>query len=161
MSVLSPYSASDKAPKALQIFETPNNQVGILSHFYEDIRPVSQFQLMPIEFDCQLQEYYTDLSRSQLFLKVRILKADGTSLPDDHSVSPVNLFFHSLFKQVDVYLNRTLVSSSGDLYAYKSYIKTLFNSSSDDKTSSLQGQMFYKDTAGYMDETAPNSGKLT
>ena len=161
MSVLSPYSANDKAPKALSLFQTPNNQVSILSHFYEDIRPVSQCQHMPIEFDCQLQEFYTDLSRSQLFLKVRILKADGTSLPDGHSLSPVNLFFHSLFKQVNVYLNRTLVSSSGDLYAYKSYIKTLFNSTSQEKTSSLQGQMFFKDTAGFMDEKATNSGTLT
>lgn len=117
MSVLTPLSASDKAPDALDLFSVPANQVAVQGQFYEDIWPVSQFQQTPLEFDTNLQgDTYTDLSKSKLFLKVRILKSDGTSLTEENKVSPVNLFFHALFKQVDVYFNRTLVSSSGDLY---------------------------------------------
>lgn len=159
MSVLSSFSASDKAPVALDLFSVPANQVAVQSQFYEDIRPLSQFQQTPLEFDTNLQgDTYTDLSKSKLFLKVRILKSDGTSVSEADSVSPVNLFLHALFKQVDVYLNRSLVSSSGDMYAFKAYLKTLFNSSGDEKATSLQSQLYYKDTAGFMAETSPNSG---
>lgn len=161
MSVLSSLSANDKAPEALNLFSVPPNQVAVQGHYYEDLRPVSQFQQTPLEFETNLQgDTYTDLSKSKLFLKVRILKADGSRLDETVKVSPVNLFFHALFKQVDVYLNRTLVSSSGDTYALKAYLKTLFNSTGDEKSTILQGQLFYRDTAGFMAETSPNSGKL-
>ena len=161
MSVLSPLSANDKAPDTLNLFSVPENQISVSGHHYEDIRPVSQFQQTPLEFETQLQGgFYTSLSASKLFLKVRILKADGSRLKDTDNVAPVNLFFHALFKQVDVYFNRTLVSSSGDNYAIKSYIKTLFNTTNIEKSTSLQSQLFYKDTSGFMAETSPNSGKL-
>lgn len=160
MSVLTPLSANDKAPDALDLFSVPPNQVAVQCQFYEDIRPVSQFQQTPLEFDTNLQgDTYTDLSKSKLFLKVRILKSDGSRLTEDNKVTPVNLFFHALFKQVDVYLNRTLVSSSGDLYPIKAYLKTLFNSSADEKSSCLQSELFYRDTPGFFDETNPNGGE--
>lgn len=120
-----------------------------------------QFQQTSLEFETNLQgDTYTDLSRSKLFLKVRILKADGNRLDETVKVSPVNLFFHALFKQVDLYFNRTLVSSSGDTYALKAYLKTLFNSTADEKSTLLQGQLFFRDTPGFMGETSPNSGKF-
>ena len=161
MSVLSSFSANDKAPAALDLFSVPANQVAVQGQYYEDIRPISQFQQTPLEFETNLQgDTYTDLSKSKLFLKVRILKADGSRLAETDKVSPVNLFFHALFKQVDVYFNRTLVSSSGDTYAFKAYLKTLFNSTADEKSTILQSQLFYRDTAGFMDEISPNSGKF-
>ena len=157
MSVLTPLSGNDKATEALELFSVPKNQIGVSSQFYEDIRPVSQFQQTPLEFDTNLQgDTYTDLSRSKLFLKVRILKADGSRLTAADKVSPVNLFFHALFKQVDVYFNRTLVSSSGDLYPLKCYLKRLFNSSAAEKSAPLESELFYKDTPGAFDETDPN-----
>ena len=160
MSVLSAFSANDKAPDALDLFSVPPNQIAVQGQYYEDIRPVSQFQQTPLEFDTNLQgDTYTDLSKSKLFLKVRILKADGSRLGEASKVSPVNLFLHALFKQVDVYFNRTLVSSSGDMYPIKAYLKTLFNTSSDEKSTVLQSQLYYRDTPGFFDETAPNSGE--
>ena len=161
MSVLTPLSANDQAPDALNCFSVPKNQIAVTGHHYEDIRPVSQFQQTPLEFETNLQgDSYTNLSRSKLFLKVKILKADGSRLDAAAKVTPVNLFFHSLFKQVDVYFNRTLVSSSGDNYAIKSYIKTLFNTTGVEKATALQSQMFYKDTPKFMDETTPAAGEF-
>ena len=55
MSVLTPLSANNKATEALDLFSIPNNQIGVNSQFYEDIRPVSQFQQPPLEFDTNLQ----------------------------------------------------------------------------------------------------------
>lgn len=160
MSVLTTLSANDKAPDAINLFNVPNNQIAVQGHHYEDIRPVSQFQQTPLEFETNLQDdTYTNLSRSKLFLKVRTVKADGSRLNGTAKVAPINLLFHSLFKQVDVYFNRTLVSSSGDNYAVKSYFKTLFNTTSIEKSTALQSQLFYRDTPGFMDTTSPGGGK--
>lgn len=161
MSVLSSLSANDTAPAALDIFSVPANQVAVQRYFYEDIRPISQFTGVdtPLEFETNLQgDIYTDIANSKLFLKVRILKANGTRLKADEKVAPVNLFFHAMFKKVDLYFNRTLVSSSGDSYPYKAYFNTIFNHDKDDKSTHLQAQAFYPDSYGFMAETDPNGG---
>ena len=76
MSVSTPLSANDKAPDALDLFNVPKNQIAVQGHHYEDIRPVSQFQQTPLEFETSLQgDSYCDLASSKLFVKVRILKA--------------------------------------------------------------------------------------
>ena len=40
------------------------------------------------------------------------------------------------------------MGSSGDLYPIKAYFKTLFSSSADEKSSSFQSQLYYRDTLG-------------
>ena len=48
----------------------------------------------PFEFVVPAQsEYYTDLSQSNLYLKFRILKEDGTNLDDDQKAGPINSLF--------------------------------------------------------------------
>lgn len=161
MSVLSSVSANDTAPAALDLFSVPANQVAVQRYFYEDIRPISQFTGVetPLEFETNLQgDVYTDIANSKLFVKVRIFNANGTRLNPDEKVAPVNLFFHAMFKKMDLYYNRTLVSSSGDLYPYKAYFNTVFSHDKDDKSSHLQAQCYYPDSFGYMAETDPNSG---
>lgn len=163
MSVLSALSASDTAPNTLDIFSIPANQVAVQKYFYEDVRPISQFTGVqtPLEFESNLQgDMYTDIANSKLFLKVRILKSNGTRLQPDENVAPVNLLFHAMFKKVDVYYNRTLVSSSGDLYPYKAYFHTIFNHSKEERSSHLQAQLFYPDSPGFMSTTVVNAGKL-
>ena len=160
MSVLTPLSANDQAPDSLDLFSVPSNQIAIQSQFYDDIRPVSQFQQTPVlEFDTTLHgDVYINLLQTKLFLKVRILKSDGSKLTAADKVAPVNLFFHALFKQCDVYLNRTLVSSSGDLYPIKSYLKRLLTTSAEEKSTRLQAELFYRDSPGFIDETDPLAG---
>ena len=46
---------------------------------------------------------------------------------DDANVSVVNLFPHSLFKQVDVEVGGVNTSSQDQLYAYKAYLETLLS----------------------------------
>ena len=46
---------------------------------------------------------------------------------DQATVGPVNLLLHSLFRQVDVTFNDTLVSSSRDTYPYRALITTLLS----------------------------------
>ena len=68
------------------------------------------------------------------------------------SVAPVNNFLHSLFKQVDVYLNGKQVTPAMSTYAYRAYIETLLNYDVSAKKSQFTSALYYKDTATKMDE---------
>ena len=54
-------------------------------------------------------EEYLDLAKTQLLVKAKITKANGTALDAETKVGPVNLFLHSLFSQVDVSLNERII----------------------------------------------------
>ncbi len=84
-----------------------------------------------------------------------MVKADGTNLSGDEQsdIAPVNNFLHSLFKQVDVYLNGKQVTPAMGTYAYRAYLETLLNYDVSAKESQLTSAMYYKDTAGEMEST--------
>ena len=58
---------------------------------------------------------------------------NGKNLPNDAEVALVKLFLHSLFSQVNISLNGTLVSTASDMYSYRAHIETLLSYSQDDK----------------------------
>ena len=161
MSVFSPDSGSDVAPPGLDLFSLPPNQVAILKQYYEDVRPISQYHgLNPLSFELNLQgDVYTDLSRCKLYLKVRVLKPDGSKLGSDDPVSPVNLLFHALFSEIDVRMNGSLVHSAG-MYPYIAYFHCLLYEKESGRKSSLTEQLYYPDNAGFFDETNPNGGNF-
>ena len=66
-------------------------------------------------------------------------------------MAPVNVFLHSLFSQVDMTLNGTVVTAANNMYPYRSYIETLLSYGSDAKRSQLTSELFYKDDAGRFD----------
>ena len=84
----------------------------------------------------------------------KITKKDGNTKLDGNdqsNVAPVNNFLHSLFRQVDVYLNGKQVTPAMGTYAYRSYIETLLNYDVSAKQSQFSSALYYKDTAGEMD----------
>ena len=95
------------------------------------------------------------MAKTQLFVKTKITKANGTALDPNTQVGPVNLILHSLFSQVDVSLNERLISPSTNTYPYRAMIETLLNYGEDAKSSLLSIAMFYKDTPGSMDVVNP------
>ena len=98
---------------------------------------------------------YIDLSKTILTVTGKITKKDGTSKLDGNdqsNVAPVNNFLHSLFRQVDVYLNGKQVTPAMGTYAYRSYIETLLNYDVSAKQSQFSSALYYKDTAGQMDK---------
>ena len=68
-------------------------------------------------------------------------------------VSVINNFCNSLFEQVEVSFNDTVVSSGTTGYAHKALINTLLDSSDSAKNTRLQTAMYYPDTPGAMDST--------
>jgi len=67
----------------------------------------------PIEFDVGASgEDYIHFANTMLYVNAKINRADGTNLANDFPIGPSNLFLHSLFSQVDVSLNGTLITVS-------------------------------------------------
>ena len=113
----------------------------------------------PIEFVVPgTGDAYIDLANTYLFVRAKIIRGAGTNLADDTPVAPVNNWLHSLFSQVDVYLNDTLVTPSSNTYPFRAYVETLLSYGAEAKKTQLTSQLWYKDTAGHMDATQANGG---
>jgi len=95
----------------------------------------------------------------------KLTAVDGANLATDAAVGPVNQFLHSMFSQVHISLNGTLITPSANTFLYRSVLETLLSYGEDAKTSQLTSALFYKDQANLMDSTvfsgdvaAKNSG---
>jgi hypothetical protein len=93
---------------------------------FQDFRPVSQLTGSPIDFLVANGGFeYTDLSRSRLYIKARIVKENSDALETKDIVAPVNNLLDSMFSQCDCTLGDKLVSVSASTKAYKAYLKNL------------------------------------
>jgi len=102
----------------------------------------------PIEFDVDASgEDYIVFANTMLYVKAKITRGDGTNLAVDSPIGPSNLFLHSLFSQVDVSFNGTLIIDSTNTYPYRAIIKTLVSYGEDAKRTQLTSGLFYKKTA--------------
>jgi len=140
----------------LDLFTIPLTQTSMERSGYVEYNAISNIaDATPIEFDIggSAQEYI-DLANTQLYVKAKIVAANGNNLAADAGVGPVNNLLHSLFSEVDVKVNGTLVTSTNNTYTYRAYLENLLTYGADAKKSQLQASMYYKDTAGNMDSTA-------
>ena len=142
-----------------ELFGVPPTQTDILSSQFVEFKPLNAVTTDgPLEFtvpgspDC-----YLDLAQTQLYLRAKIVKPDGTDLDANALCGPANLFLHSLFNQVDVFLNDRMVSVASNTYPYRAIIETLLTYGSDEIKSHLTSALFYKDTAGRMDAVNPTA----
>ena len=157
----------------LDLESLPPVQVGIIDDYVVCTGPKSALSgTNPLEFEISASgDDYIDLSQCYLSLKCKVKNSDGTDLRtqttdgdgnvtegNQASVGPVNLFLHSLFRQVDVSFNDTLVSTSGDCYAYRAYITDLLSYGSDVKKTWLKRlEGWHEDQAGKYDDQS-NTG---
>ena len=153
-------SSCECAKSELDLFSVPPTQTSIEKGQWEEFHPISTISDGgPIEFFVPGSgEEYLDLNQSQLYLKAKITKADGSNLTEADHVGPVNLFLQSLFSQIDVSLNERLISPSTPTYPYRALLETLLSYGSDAKNSQLTTALFYKDTAGKIDNANPMAG---
>ena len=78
---------------------------------------------------------YTDLSRTELYVRIKIEDSSGDVFQqtDAASALPVDQILHSMWGSVDIKLNQKLVSTSGTNYMYKALLENLLNYSHDCK----------------------------
>ena len=155
MSYLHPYSKRCEKSE-VDLFSVPPTQLSLEKGRWIDYRPLSSVENpdSAINFLIAGTDEYLDLSKTILVVEGKITKEDGKPISgsEQSSVAPVNNFLHSLFKQVDVYLNGKQVTPAMGTYAYRSYIETLLNYDVSAKESQLSSALYFKDTAGEMDE---------
>jgi hypothetical protein len=140
------------------LFSVPPTQTSIENAIFVEYHPVSSLSDgAPIEFDISSSgEDYIDFNDSQICVRIKIIKADGSNIGADEKVAPVNNTLHSLFSQVDVSLNGTQITDSTNTYSYRAIIEDLLSYGSEAKKSQLTCALFYKDEAGKMDSNDPS-----
>ena len=156
------------AKSELDLFSVPPTQTSIETATFVEYHPISSLtDGAPIEFDISSSgDDYIDFNDSQLFVRMKIVKADGSNLAAAEKVGPVNNTLHSLFSQVDVSLNGTQITDSSNTYSYRALIEDLLSFGSEAKKSQLTCALFYKDEAGKMESNdstvdTANSGLKT
>ena len=107
MSVLSREGFHEGIPAEFTLFDLPPTLTALQDAYFAEIRPLSQISNgVPLEFRIAASNTldYLDLSGSQLYVKLKVTKSDGTDLDSSSKVGPVNLFLQSLFSTVKVTL---------------------------------------------------------
>ena len=145
--------AADSVDTGTDLFGKPVTQTSVVDGQHVEVLPVSHVTHGgPIEFVISGQtEDFIDAKNSFLYIKAKVTNADGTNLAADADVGPVNLWFHSLFSQVEVFLNDTMITTSENTYPYKSIMNAILLTDRDSKQDLLSTQMYFKDTAGHME----------
>ena len=151
--------------ESMDLFTMPTVDVGVGKVRYIEYKPLNQLnQDVGLEFEIpNTGNRYIDLRRTYLMVKVRIKNGDGTDIPANEggttiaNFGPVNNLLHSLFSQIDIYMQKQLVTSSNSNYPYEALFNTLFKYDEQSKTTHLQAQLWFKDT-GTMDAKGPGVG---
>ena len=158
----------DVIQNSLALFQPPFLENSIQKEYWVEYNPMATIsEQSVIEFNIPGTSMdYIDLRKSKLSFEFRLLKPDGTpivyELGDDgkpsancDQVGSINFPLNTFFRQIDVSLNQKIVSPDvGVNHGYKTIIDMLLESSSDMINSQAQAGLFYKDTAGEMDDSA-------
>jgi hypothetical protein len=133
----------------LDLSTLPPSDVGINYSEYHTYFPVFNTKEWgnPVQFIIpQNQSLYADLTSSFVYLKLRILKQDDSALSSTDLVAPTHNMFRALFSSCEIMMNSTVVSTSSNLYAYKSHIIDTLRHGSSFQSSQLSRQLFDPDT---------------
>lgn len=138
----------------LCLFDDQPVQSDIIGHSISELNPLTSEQTNgPLEFVFpQLPNEYIDFSDFNIKVKFKILQADGKDIEDAHKVGLNNLPICTLFRDVSLYLNDTLVEGGQMNYAYKAYFNVMsqFHPAAQKSHMAIQG--WCKDEAGKFDD---------
>ncbi|KAK3915987.1 hypothetical protein KUF71_006055 [Frankliniella fusca] len=154
-------SSSYALHSALDCFGVHPTNVSLDNGYHVVVYPISSVDDAPtIELVSASGDEYIDPAHTLVFVQGKIAKADGSDLSatDSPDVAPVNYLLHTMWKQVDVELNGTLVSQASTNYHYRSYMEACLGYDFPAKKSHLTSLMWYKDDANAMDSLTANSG---
>lgn len=158
MSILNREEFKEGMPSELSLFELPPTQTAVSDIYFHEIRPLSQLSGDgPIEFRISGQNSldYLDLAGSQLYVKLKVKKGNGSKMVSTDKVGPVNLFLQALFSTTEVTLqNKAIITSNYN--PYRAMFETLLNFGQDAKSSQLLSQLFIKDDSDHPEDTDPS-----
>lgn len=142
MTEFSRYARSRKVtnPK-LGMFQLPPTDMSIKTTRELPISP-SSASIEPIHFEFESQGFL-DLDRSYIELELRMVKTDGNALAIGDVLVLANNLAHTLFKQIDVRLNGTLITPQTATYHQQAFIETVLNNDKEDVHTLLNPQLYY------------------
>ena len=137
----------------LDLFAIPPTQTSIEHGQWIEHHPIASLtDNGPIEFLISGSgDEYIDFANTQIYVRAKITKEDGSNVDAGAKVAPANLWLHTMFSQVDVSLNEKLISPSTNTYPYRAYLETLLSYGGEAKRGHLTSALWYKDTAGKFD----------
>ncbi|KAF0138277.1 MAG: hypothetical protein FD143_3692, partial [Ignavibacteria bacterium] len=138
------------------LFQSSKMQHQIQEQDYVEYSPIS-----PIQYGTPFRivanggpQQYWDLYNSYVVLRVKLVKAAGGAFAAAAGVAPINDIFDTLFSNIEVSLNDTVVSDNNGHYAECAYINKLLSYSDDVQKSRMRLEGFIKDTAGQFNARA-------
>lgn len=157
----------------LDIFSVPPIQTTIESGSLQSYRPITSLSNHgPLEFviSGSSADEYIDLGRVYLHIKAKILMDPAPVVAPAAPVvppavapvppaapvrrlGPINNWMHSMFSQVDVFLNQKCITPPSHCYNFRAYLENLLSYGTDAKASHLSTSIWSEDTAGEMDST--------
>ena len=153
MALVHPKSC-ESVHTGLDLFSVPPTQTAVRDGQWVEYHPLATLAPnAPIEFIVSgATADYIDMNNSYLHVKAKVTKNDGSApLAAEVGFAPVNYWMHSLFSQVDVLLNDTLVTPSENTYPYRAYIESTLNYGREAKETHLTSALYYQDTAEQLD----------
>nr|XP_055065250.1 uncharacterized protein F54H12.2-like [Misgurnus anguillicaudatus] len=141
----------------LDIFTVLPTQTSLEKNAYLEVPPLSAISdSAPLEFFIAgTGEDYLDLNNTMLYLRLKIMRPNGSDIADPAPVGLINYAGATVFSQLDISLGDRLISQSSSTYPYRCIIECLMNYSKDTLESLFTPSLFYKDTAGHMDVHDP------
>ena len=140
----------------LDLFVDHPLQVEFEDRKTERISPNSEQYTSTITFEVpnNREQCYLDPSSIRLELTTGIEKHDGTNwinMAKGDKIFPINNFMHSLFKDVTVEMNGTVINQHTNNYPYVAYLNTLLTYNEDYLDTQGASFLWEKDQAGAMD----------
>ena len=105
----------------------------------------------PVTFQIDPQDDFLDLTESEFEVEIQIKQPGGGNLVAADVLALVNNLAHTLFKQINVRLNSTLISPQTDTYHLRAFIETVLNYDRDDGETILAPAAWYNDVNTYDD----------
>ena len=147
---------------ALTIFDKRGTQTDILKSSRVDYYPVSSLSGGgPIEFHIPGNaEDYVDVNDIVLYVKFKVVTADGKAITAAEKVGLNNLPIASLFQDVSLTLGETQIEGGQMCYPYRGYFNTVMQFQPHAQFSHMQAYGWFKDDSGKFDDET-NAGFKT
>lgn len=111
----------------LEVFRPINVQVALTDGRWQAYQPLNALTNADIiEFIVPAtSNEVVDMNNISIYVKAKIVKADGGNIEDDDTIHPVDNFLQSLFRHTEVSVNGQLITRSSRDNAYKDYMKRI------------------------------------
>ena len=146
-------SSAESTTSQLDLFSVPPSQTSLEEGSFIKYHPVSVLASTDlIKFTISAENSnYIDLDNSFLYVRASVTTAAGADLAKNLEIAPDSNFLHTLWTQVDVYLNGSLVTQSNNNYPYRAYIENLLSFGQEAKKSQLSALLLHRNTSEHFD----------